>query len=276
MAVLGWRTARFLLRPSPSPKTLQLAEGVLYSRKVETDPVPNVIHVVEVDLAISGMRFVVTPRDESSRWDTLARTTSEWVEETGVLVGVNGSPFEPFHAKHALDYYPKSGDPVDVQGFSASGGNVYSEGHPDLPVLYWVGDRPGLGFSVPGDVEWALSGKQILMTEGRIDIVPVKSTDDELHPRTMVAYSKSGTNWWLVVVDGRQDDYSEGMSVGQLAELAESLGAWNAIGLDGGGSSTMAARVNGKVKVLNAPFHTRIPVRERPVANHLGLLLGSD
>nr|WP_324250422.1 phosphodiester glycosidase family protein [Xanthomonas vesicatoria] len=43
------------------------------------------------------------------------------------------------------------------------------------------------------------------------------------------------------------------------------------INLDGGGSSTLAARVDGRVRTLNRPIHTGIPGRERPVANQLGV-----
>jgi hypothetical protein len=28
---------------------------------------------------------------------------------------------------------------------------------------------------------------------------------------------------------------------------------------------------DGKAKVLNSPIHTRVPMRQRPVANHLGV-----
>ena len=78
---------------------------------------------------------------------------------------------------------------------------------------------------------------------------------------------------WLVTVDGRQEDYSKGMLVIELASLMKELGAFNSLALDGGGSSTLVAKVEGKQRVLNAPFHTRVPMRERPVANHLGFRL---
>jgi hypothetical protein len=42
--------------------------------------------------------------------------------------------------------------------------------------------------------------------------------------------------------------------------------------LDGGGSSTLAVEgANGRPEVLNSPIHQRIPGRERPVGNHLGI-----
>jgi hypothetical protein len=47
----------------------------------------------------------------------------------------------------------------------------------------------------------------------------------------------------LVVVDGRQPGYSRGMTLRELAELLQRLGATQAMNLDGGGSSEMV--VNG-------------------------------
>ena len=42
--------------------------------------------------------------------------------------------------------------------------------------------------------------------------------------------------------------------------------------LDGGGSTSIAIDDGrGGVRLLNSPIHTRIPWRERPVANHLGV-----
>ena len=50
-----------------------------------------------------------------------------------------------------------------------------------------------------------------------------------------------------------------------------SLGVDKAMNLDGGGSSTLVATKEGGLKILNAPYHTRIWMRERPIANHLGI-----
>ncbi|MNP65019.1 hypothetical protein D3C76_1605730 [compost metagenome] len=43
----------------------------------------------------------------------------------------------------------------------------------------------------------------------------------------------------FVVVDGRNEGYSRGMTLTELADLMQDLGATEAYNLDGGGSSTM-------------------------------------
>ena len=41
--------------------------------------------------------------------------------------------------------------------------------------------------------------------------------DADLHPRSAVGFSRNGRYLYLVVVDGRQPLYSEGMTLAELA-----------------------------------------------------------
>ena len=97
-------------------------------------------------------------------------------------------------------------------------------------------------------------------------------TDPEVHPRTAVGYSQNGKFLYIVVVDGRQPFYSQGMTLAELADLMIDIGAHDAMNLDGGGSSTLVIRgEDGKPRILNSPIDLYIPGRERPVGNHLGI-----
>lgn len=59
-----------------------------------------------------------------------------------------------------------------------------------------------------------------------------------VNPRTMIGYFEPG-HYCFVTVDGRQAGYSSGMTLVQLAQLAEDLGCEIAYNLDGGKTSTM-------------------------------------
>lgn len=59
-----------------------------------------------------------------------------------------------------------------------------------------------------------------------------------LNPRTMIGYFEPG-HYCFVTVDGRQEGYSSGMTLVELAQLAEDLGCEIAYNLDGGKTSTM-------------------------------------
>ena len=79
------------------------------------------------------------------------------------------------------------------------------------------------------------------------------------HPRTAIGYSEREVV--LVTVDGRQQGWSVGMRLDELADLMARLGCTDAVNLDGGGSTT--AWVRGKV--TNRPSDGR----ERRIANAL-------
>jgi len=67
-------------------------------------------------------------------------------------------------------------------------------------------------------------------------------------PRTLAGVRTDGTVL-LVTVDGRRPGWSAGMTLPEAARLMQSLGARDALNLDGGGSSTMTVRG----EVVNRP-----------------------
>ena len=92
-----------------------------------------------------------------------------------------------------------------------------------------------------------------LIKNGKIDITweqekASKSFTELRHPRTAVAKLKDG-KFLMITVDGRQPGVSVGMNLQELAEYLLSLGATDAMNLDGGGSTTMF--LDGKV--VNTP-----------------------
>lgn len=63
------------------------------------------------------------------------------------------------------------------------------------------------------------------------------------HPRTALGYYEPG-HYCLLVVDGREEGYSRGMTMAELAQTFEELGCQAAYNLDGGGSSCMLFQGN--------------------------------
>ena len=72
--------------------------------------------------------------------------------------------------------------------------------------------------------------------------------------RTAVGTTQDGKQLLLVTVDGRQNS-SIGMTQMEIAEYMLGLGAYNALNLDGGGSTTMVTRKPGttQLEVVNSP-----------------------
>lgn len=117
---------------------------------------------------------------------------------------------------------------------------------------------------------FALSGDVFIVKDG----VPISHpTNPYTHPRTAAGFDITGTKMIMLVVDGRQVG-SRGMTYDELGRFMASIGAWNAINLDSGGSSQMAARPLGynNITVINNPSDGS----ERPVPNGIGLWSNDD
>ena len=94
------------------------------------------------------------------------------------------------------------------------------------------------------------------------------------HPRTAVGIGRNGQRLLLVVVDGRQKPYSDGMTLPELAEVMRGLGARDAINLDGGGSTTMVYAEPGTANPLRIANRPSDPAGERPVGDALAIVRG--
>lgn len=261
----------YVHRPLPSDERRELFRGVIYVREVRRWPRPVIAHVVTVDLDDPDVRLLVTPGDPSAGRDIRARTTSQFLGEFGARVAINGGYFHPWRSNGPLDYYPHVGDPVSIDGLSISRGRPYSPARSGFATLaIREGNRVSIGGD-PGGAENAVSGTGVFVRAGRFAGDP--AAHDEPEPRTAVALDASGRRLLLVVVDGRQPNYSDGLTTRELAGLVIRHGGHTALHLDGGGSSTLAAQgPDGRPIVLNSPIHGRVPPgRERPVGNHLGI-----
>ncbi|MCC7308549.1 MAG: phosphodiester glycosidase family protein [Acidobacteria bacterium] len=115
-------------------------------------------------------------------------------------------------------------------------------------------DKPGkLAEKFRKYAEDITNGVSRLIRKGKIDITweqekAGKAFAETRHPRTAVAKLKGG-KFLMITVDGRQPGVSVGMNLQELAEYLLSLGAVDAMNLDGGGSTTMF--LDGKV--INTP-----------------------
>ena len=122
-----------------------------------------------------------------------------------------------------------------------------------------IGDLVDLSISTTPDwnnIKMAVTGSAILVKDGSIPpkFSYVSSDTNGRHPRTAVGSSRSGKELLLVTVDGRQNS-SMGMTLNELAELMISLGAYNALNLDGGGSTTMVTKepLKSNINIVNRP-----------------------
>ncbi len=154
--------------------------------------------------------------------------------------------------------------PIPNDGYVISLGTEFIGLNPGLVSKLRNGSKEKMEFRVTNSMKRDLltkllslnaditNGVSQLIKNGKIDITweqekASKSFVETRHPRTAVAKLKDG-KFLMITVDGRSES-SGGISLQDLAEYLLSLGAVDAMNLDGGGSTTMF--LDGKV--VNTP-----------------------
>ena len=147
---------------------------------------------------------------------------------------------------------------------------VLSEGYSSYFMDYIrVGQTAILDIRAAVDLDniWnAIGGGGQFLHNGQVTSGWVPSPNAR-HPRSAVGISEDGNTVFLVAVDGR--NHSIGATHAEMAEILLGLGAFNAIHLDGGGSTTMGIRTPGTeaVRGINVPSDGG----QRRVVNALGV-----
>jgi exopolysaccharide biosynthesis protein len=187
-------------------------------------------------------------------------TTSSAVSRTGAILGVNGGGF--FNSGEKI--LPIGNTVVDgefVSGFHPSNGDVFFTGISKNGNL--IGgkfyEKESLTQLNP---QQGVSFLPILIKAGKPQPVP-KEWQSTKQPRTIIGEYANG-DFIMIVVDGRQSDWSSGVSLERLQNKLAELGVKEGYNLDGGGSSTMVF----KGQVLNRPSDGK----ERKVSNNIVIM----
>src|SRR5690606_33991543 len=159
-----------------------------------------------------------------------------------------------------------------ITGYGASGRY--------LMETFSAGDPVEIVYSFAGQTEWprlddwrnlraAVSGGIVLARNGQYG-EPAVTTDAARHPRTAIGASRDQSVLYWLVVDGRSPR-SVGMTYRELADFLLYQGAFHALNLDGGGSSTLAIRraAGRGVEILNVPSDGQ----QRYVPDGLGIFI---
>jgi uncharacterized protein YigE (DUF2233 family) len=112
-------------------------------------------------------------------------------------------------------------------------------------------------------LKWANGGGPVLMRSGRINISNNEERKfagkaiNDYHPRTAMGYDMEG-KLIIMAIQGRMKGIAVGATLSQMATFFEQLDCYEAINLDGGGSSCLL--VNGKETIKPSD-----PTGQRPV-----------
>ena len=225
----------------------------------DTSPLVRKIYLFEVDMTKATV--VATLKNDS---DANVNTTQQMTAQLNALQnsrtditvwgGTNG------------DFFSVAGDgnTCTLQGVLYRRGNCLKDSFTDSVCSIFAVFKDGSARcmsqteyqTVKGNIREAVGGRQTLLSDG----VKISFTDTRQEPRTAIGTSEDGKTVWMLVVDGRHDQYSTGsysVSYDVLARILKAAGAYDAINLDGGGSSTYVVRSSsGALTKHNEPANS--------------------
>lgn len=212
--------------------------------------------VYVADVQIADISLLKTALAGNTYARNLTETTSVQAANASAILAINGDYYgaqeRGYVLRNGVLYRASAQSGTDALVIGADGNfRIINEGETSADTLVREGAWQVLTFG------------PALINGGQVTV----SSSDEVgramtsNPRTAIGQISEG-HYLLVVSDGRTKE-STGLSLRQLAELMQSLGAQIAYNLDGGGSSTMVFQG----RVVNSPTTNGRSIRERSVSD---------
>lgn len=212
--------------------------------------------VYVADVQIADISLLKTALAGNTYARNLTETTSVQAANAGAILAINGDYYgaqeRGYVLRNGVLHRASAQSGTDALVIGADGNfRIITEGETSADTLVREGAWQVLTFG------------PALINGGQVTV----SSSDEVgramtsNPRTAIGQISEG-HYLLVVSDGRTKE-SVGLSLRQLAELMQSLGAQVAYNLDGGGSSTMVFQG----RVVNNPTTNGRSIRERSVSD---------
>jgi hypothetical protein len=244
--------------------------GITYIDRTEAVPRATHMRIVRIDLGTPRLRFKVSP--PAGAQEVVRQTTLEYLKAEHAQVAINAHFFWPFPSPDvevvvvgigASEGRVYSAFESPVQNYAlvadAPGLNLDAENHATL--IHRDGTQPdGKHILEPVALWNTVAGSAQIVTEGVASIPVYEDTDhhgaalrpggpngysndrswyDVVNARTAIGLSRDRRTLTLFTVDARGG--SIGMTVREVAEmLIKDYGVWNALNLDGGGSTSIA------------------------------------
>jgi len=220
---------------------------------------------LKIDLSSQEIGIVVRGGMQSEN-QIVSTKVSSFARDNNLLVGINAVPFDIVSSKE--------GRPIQNVGIVVSGGKLIASANSNYDALVFYKDGKAAIVNQSAiksieNIENAVGGFHQILRNG--ELTQRTHNGKARHPRSAGGISQDGKYLYLAVIDGRRAG-SVGATEEETALLLRSLGSWEGINFDGGGSSALAMRfADGKVRAVNTPIHGGIQGQERAVAGCIGV-----
>jgi hypothetical protein len=268
--------------PAPTRQATQPFVGVTYTARVETAPRPLRMHVAQIDLQAPGIRFKVSP--PAGDREVVRQTTLEYLKQEGAQLAINAHFFLPFPSEDRTAWVIGLGASegrvfsafespqqryalvVDAPAINIDRANAASIVHRDPAHAdgLHVRENVTLWNAIAGSSQIVTNGAVtvpayrdadhpdgLLEPGGPNDYTNAKAWGDVLTARAAIGLSRDRRTLTLFTVDVRGG--SEGMRLPEVASvLIRDYAVWDALNLDGGGSTTMVMEDSpGTARIVN-------------------------
>ena len=286
------------LHASPTPGVwTPLFKGVDHAVGTNNPGIPGsfpelqVVRCVRIDLTDPDIRLLSTPGASNYVADyreTLTQTVPNFLRQNALQIAADAN----FYSAN-----PGGSDPTaeglscEVFGLQISQGQVVSAqtasdaaGDPRFAsILFSTNKQVSIVFNnrPPGTnttgIYTAITGFYPIVSNGvNIGAAAAAAYPDssihQLQPRTAYGVSQDNRYLYLMTIDGRQNGYSDGALDTETAYWMLQFGAWNAINMDGGGSTAMyMADTAGNPVGLNHSSYLFASGHERYIGSHFGV-----
>ena len=262
--------------------------GVTYFDRTESAPRAIHLHVAQIDLGAPGIRFKLSPH--AGPLEVVRQTTLEFLRQEHAQIAINAHYFWPWPAtgpdSQVLGIAVSDGSLYSAfesteQSYAllphAPGLNIDRTNH--ASIVHDDSGQPDGKHTIEHAALWTtVAGSAQIVTDGTATIPDYKDAShangtltpggpgnfsnahswyDAVTARTAIGLSKDARTVTLFTVDVRGG--SLGLSVRELAALLiREFGVWNALNLDGGGSTSMAFEdpVTHEARLVNASSDT--------------------
>lgn len=256
----------------------------------------NNVNLLRVDLTNPEISFLVSPFEFLCG---CGRKTTEFLSTY-----FDSGTMQAMYAINA-NFFEDTSEDKDkrnlIYGLAVSNGNILSYPSPlSAPCTIYINQKNAAIISIYGEEldnftlsqgnvqPWtAVSGNCMLVTNG---VPTAPSPTSPLSKKPMAARTAIGLSaplasstpkyLYLLTIDGVENDPNYGATLQDAADWMINAGAYNAIGLDGGGSTTMAKAVSVEVgseptiTLINSPHDNEsdeCSVSERQIAISFGV-----
>lgn len=270
-------------QPAAQVRVSQPHAGVTYIDRWLDAPRRLHLHIAQIDLATPGLRFKVSPPAgdrEAMRQSTLAFATLERAQ-----VAINGHFFLPFPSTERTAWviglaasegrvYSAFESPAQRYALVANAPALNIDRENRASLVHWDPAQPDGRRGIEPVTLWnVVAGSAQIVTDG---VVTVPQYRDAAHPvallepggpndysnavawsevataRTAIGLSRDRRTLTLFTADVRGG--SEGMRLDEVGRvLSDQYGVWDALNLDGGGSTSMvlADPMTGEAALVN-------------------------